>query len=37
MPNSWSQIALIPGNQNCDIRSLHWLEPDADSSPKASD
>ena len=35
MPNSWSQIALIPGNQNCDIRSLQWLEPDAEASPKA--
>jgi hypothetical protein len=29
VPHSWSQIAVIPGNQNCDIRSLHWLEPDA--------
>ena len=23
---SWSQIVVIPGNKNCDIRRIHWLE-----------
>jgi U3 small nucleolar RNA-associated protein 4 len=37
VPYSWSQIAVIAGNQNCDIRSLHWLEPEADTAPGAKD
>lgn len=37
VPNSWSQIAVIPGNQNCDIRRLHWLEPDAEASTTSKD
>ena len=28
---------MIPGNQNCDIRSLHWLEPEADNAPGPKD
>jgi hypothetical protein len=23
---------IIPGNQNCDIRNIHWLEPEASFS-----
>jgi hypothetical protein len=29
VPNSWSQLLLIPGHQSCDIRNIHWLEPAA--------
>ncbi len=36
MPKSWSQILVIPGNQNCDIRNIHWLEPDADLNSKST-
>lgn len=25
--DSFSQLLVIPGNKNCDIRGLHWLEP----------
>ena len=24
--HSWSQLLLIPGNKNCPIRNVHWLE-----------
>ncbi len=33
VPQSWSQLIVIPGNQNCDIRDLHWVEPNAYSEP----
>ena len=26
VPHSWSQVLVIPGNKNCDIRRIHWLE-----------
>ncbi|CDW74499.1 u3 small nucleolar rnaassociated protein [Stylonychia lemnae] len=26
LPYSWSQVLVIPGNKNCDIRRIHWLE-----------
>jgi hypothetical protein len=35
VPHSWSQILVIPGNKNCDIRNIHWLEPEAAYKPKA--
>ena len=24
---TWVQLLMIPGNQNCSIRNIHWLEP----------
>ena len=26
MRNSWVQLFIIPGNQNCAIHNIHWLE-----------
>eukprot|EP00347_Sterkiella_histriomuscorum_P013585 403364154 len=26
VPTSWAQLQVIPGNKNCDIRRIHWLE-----------
>ena len=28
---------MIPGNQNCDIRNLHWLEPEAEPHKQQKD
>lgn len=29
VPDAWSQLIVIPGNKNCDIRNIHWVEPKA--------
>lgn len=26
LKSTWSQLLLIPGNKNCPIRNIHWLE-----------
>ncbi len=36
-PQMWTQVLVIPGNQNCDIRNLHWLEPDAEPHKQQKD
>ena len=23
---SWTQLLVIPGNKNCEVRNIHWLE-----------
>lgn len=35
LKHSWSQITVIPGNTNCPIRNVHWLE--APSKQKAGE
>ena len=29
---SWTQLLVIPGNKNCAIRNIHWLEKQSDST-----
>ena len=26
LKETWSQLLVIPGNTNCPIRNIHWLE-----------
>lgn len=34
--STWSQVVVIPGNQHCDVRNVHWLEPEASSKGETS-
>ena len=31
--DSWVQLLVIPGNKNCAIRNIHWLEPEGNNDP----
>lgn len=34
--DSWVQLLVIPGNKNCAIRNIHWLEPKIDGQATAA-
>ena len=34
--DSWVQLLTIPGNKNCAIRNIHWLEKAASSEGDAA-
>jgi len=34
---TWSQLLVIPGNLNCPIKSLHWLEQGEDANSESTE